>query len=131
MRLSYHSDENTLRLTLDHPSEPAVDCLEMDGMIDIAEQGRLVGIEIDTGGIDLVRIMAPWLENEVAGRYVELESDAVYVTLTTPDERIPAQHIRTAGLRLRMDLDRAGHLAGIAIPRRGNGYEISFPSGNQ
>lgn len=131
MRLSYRSSENTLRLTLDQESGEVVRTEHIDGCIDIAEQGRLVGIELQGDGISLADAFSTWLEDGVARDYVELEGDDAYVALSAPHEEFSPQHIRTADLQIRAELDRDDHLVALAIPRRGHGYEISFPSGNR
>jgi uncharacterized protein YuzE len=131
LRLSYRSAENILRLTLDTESGEIVQTREFDGVIDIAEQGRLVGIEIEADNQSLSKMFTSWLEDRVAKEYVEIDDSGAYVALSTPNENIPEQHIRTAELPLIAELDVNEHLVAIVIPRRGHGYEISFPSGNQ
>jgi hypothetical protein len=131
VRLSYRSAENILRLTLDHESGDVAGSRELVGRIDIAERGRLVGIELDANGTNLTELFSSWLQDRVAREYVEIDEDGAYVVLSAPDEHIPEQHIRTAELPLVAELDAREHLIAIAIPRRGHGYEISFPSGNQ
>jgi uncharacterized protein YuzE len=131
VRLSYRSAENILRLTLDEESGEAVTSRTFDGMIDIAEQGRLVGIEIEADRQELSEMFSSWLDDRVAKDYVEIDDSGVYVVLSAPSEDIPEQHIRTAELPLTTELDANEQLVAIAIPRRGHGYEISFPSGNQ
>jgi uncharacterized protein YuzE len=131
VRLSYRSAENILRLTLDEERGDVVHRRSIDGYIDIAEQGRLVGIELDRGGADLTSLFSTWLKDRIAKEYVEIDDDGAYVALSAPDEAIPEQHIRTAELEIVAELDGNDQLVAIAIPRRGHGYEISFPSGNQ
>lgn len=131
VRLSYRSAENILRLTLDEESGQVVQTRTLDGCIDIAEQGRLVGIELEADGHDLASLFAAWLRDAVAKDYVEIDDAGAYVALSAPSESIPEQHIRTAELDLTAELDASDRLVAIAIPRRGHGYEISFPSGNQ
>ncbi len=131
MRLSYRSAENILRLTLDEESGEVVDTRTLDGCIDIAEQGRLIGIELEQDGHDLYDLFDSWLQDAVAKEYVEIDDAGAYVALSAPSEDIPEQHIRTAELALTAELDSTDRLVAIAIPRRGHGYEISFPSGNQ
>jgi uncharacterized protein YuzE len=131
VRLSYRSAENILRLTLDEESGDVAQTREFNGVIDIAEQGRLVGIEIEAGPDQLAGIFGSWLNDRVAKDYVEIDEAGAYVALSAPNESIPEQHIRTAELSLIAELDANDHLVAIAIPRRGHGYEISFPSGNQ
>lgn len=131
MRLSYRSRENILRLTLDEESGDIVHAHQFDGRIDIAEQGRLVGIEIDPNGQNLSEMFGAWLDDRVARNYLEIDDAGAYVVLSAPGEDVDDQHVRTAELPLTAELDRNDRLVAIAIPRRGHGYEISFPSGNQ
>ncbi len=131
MRLSYRSSENILRLTLDVESGDVVKKHVFDGVIDIADQGRLVGIELESMDRSLAPIFSTWLKDGVARNYIEIDDRGAYVALSTPSEDIPEQHIRTAELPLTAELDVNERLVAIAIPRRGHGYEISFPSGNQ
>lgn len=131
MRLSYLSAENILRLTLDEERGDVVTARTIDGRIDIAEQGRLVGIELDTEQNDANQLFTLWLGDQVARQYVEIDDAGAYVALSAPNEAIPDQHVRTAELPLTAELDSNQQLIAIAIPRRGHGYEISFPSGNQ
>lgn len=131
MRLSYRSAENTLRLTLDEETGDVVRSQSLDGCIDIAEQGRLVGIELNGNGLDLPEAFTIWLGDRIARDYVELDGNGAYIALSAPHEDFSPQHIRSADLQVRIELDRNDHLVAIAIPRRGHGYEISFPSGNR
>jgi uncharacterized protein YuzE len=131
VRLSYRSGENTLRLTLDEERGEVERVEELSGVIDIAEQGRLVGVELSDADHRLENVFATWLADPVAGRYVQIDETSAYVALSAPGETIASEHVRTAEIRLRAELDENGHLVALAIPRRGHGYEISFPSGNR
>jgi hypothetical protein len=131
VRIAYRPRENTLRLTLDADPGSSVRTIEIDGCIDIADQGRLVGIELDAHGRDFSKMLSLWQADTVARQYLELDDRGVYVALSAPSETIDEQLIRTAELRLTVELDSSDRLTAIAIPRRGHGYEISFPSGNQ
>jgi hypothetical protein len=131
VRLSFRSAENILRLTLDEEPGEIVTTRTIDGRIDIAEQGRLVGIELDAARDDADRLFDLWLSDQVARQYVEIDDSGAYVALSAPNEEIPDQHVRTAELPLTAELNSNQQLIAIAIPRRGHGYEISFPSGNQ
>lgn len=131
MRLSYRSAENILRLTLDEEMGEVAGVRQLHGVIDIGEQGRLVGIELDAVGEDLTGLFSTWLQDRIARDYVEIDDAGVYVALSAPGEDIPEQNLRTAELPLIAELDAYDRLIAITIPRRGDGYEISFPSGNQ
>jgi hypothetical protein len=43
----------------------------------------------------------------------------------------PIGAVRSVKVLLWTEFDRDDELVAIAIPRRGDGYEISYPSGNQ
>jgi hypothetical protein len=131
VRLSYRSADNILRLTLDSESGDVVTQHELNGHLDIAEHGRLVGVELGGEGLDLPEVFSTWLRDDVASDYVQMDDEGAYVALSAPSEDIPSHHLRTAQVRLRAELDENAHLVALAIPRRGQGYEISFPSGNR
>jgi hypothetical protein len=131
VRLSYRSAENTLRLTLDDELGESVIDHEVNGYLDIAEKGRLVGIELTSNGLNLTETFSTWLRDKVASNYLQVDDDSAYVALSAPQEDIPSHHVRTAEVRLHAELDADAHLVALAIPRRGHGYEISFPSGNR
>ncbi|MDI3340249.1 MAG: DUF2283 domain-containing protein [Sphaerobacter sp.] len=133
MRLTYDPAANTLRLTLDErPAEAPRAALDLPGYVDVGEGGRLVGVELRAiPGRDLTAVLQPWTSDPVAAAYVELHGDAAYITLSVPEEGIDRGQVRTAPATLRAELDRAHRLVALAIPRRGSGYEISYPSGNR
>jgi uncharacterized protein YuzE len=131
VRLSYRSGENTLRLTLDEERGEVRHDEEWPGFVDIAEQGRLIGVEITGDGVRLSHVLSNWLLDPVAARYVQIDESTAYLALSAPGETIASEYVRTAEIRLRAELDQNGHLVALAIPRRGHGYEISFPSGNR
>ncbi len=131
MRLSYRPRKNTLRLTLDHEQGPVQSETMLPGLIDVGEGGRLVGVEVRTGHeVDLTRILESWLADPVASEFVAAGEDAVYITLSTAEEAAPDEQLRTAEANLLAELDASGKLVALSIPRRGHGFEISYPSGN-
>jgi hypothetical protein len=112
MHLDYDSATNTLRLSLDQQGHQAVaGTLRLDGTIDVSTQGRLVGVEFRLPDArDIGRALQPWLDDPVAGEFTNVAPDgSAYIQMTIGDD----------------------HLLALAIPRRGEGYEISYPSGNQ
>jgi hypothetical protein len=130
MHLDYDSATNTLRLTLDQPTPNAIArTITLDGTIDVSAQGRLVGVEFrlpDTLALDLT--LRPWLADPVAGEFTTIDPDgSAYIQMTVGDDR----DARSTALPLQADFDPNDHLLAIAIPRRGAGFEISYPSGNQ
>lgn len=138
MRLRYQPQENSLRLTLDRAeagesgAPPRRRPLPLPGLVDVGEGGRLVGVELHSApGIDLPRALAPWLADAVAAEYVSLDDATAYIELSAPEEASLREHLRAADATLAAELDADGRLLALAIPRRGAGYEISYPSGNQ
>lgn len=130
MRLVHDTSTNTLRLQLDRTNEQTVERTErIPGLIDVADGGRLVGIELTPGSglVDSDWLFA-WSGDPVAREWLTIESDgAAYFQLTTGDD----QHARSSPIELTVDLDASGSVLSISIPRRGAGYELSYPSGNQ
>lgn len=131
MRLSYRPRENTLRLTLDQERGPARTATELPGLIDVGEGGRLVGVEMrGRGAADLQRMLEPWLADPVASEFVAAGEDSAYFQLSMAGEAAPEEQVRTAEATLLAELDTSGRLLALSIPRRGHGFEISYPSGN-
>ena len=131
MRLQHDRSRNTLRLLLDDDSRQTATRLTAPGVIDVAANGRLVGIELQTGLEEsaLASAISAWLADPVAGEFVSLEGHGgLYIELTTGD---PDEHARSSDVSVELELDAGRELVAIAIPRRGAGYEISYPSGNR
>ena len=135
MRLTYQAAENALRLTLDEERGAAGRRLRLPGYVEVGEAGRLVGVELLPGAgteqVALGAALAPWLADPVAREYVSLEDDSAYIELSAPEEAALREQLRAAPARFEVELDTAGRLLAVSIPRRGAGYEISYPSGNQ
>ena len=131
MRLSYRPCENTLRLTLDQEVGPVQTATELPGLIDVGESGRLVGVEVRSGDATaLNRMLEPWLADPVASEFVAAGADSAYIQLSLTEEAAPEEQLRTAEATLLAELDPWGRLLALSIPRRGHGFEISYPSGN-
>lgn len=131
MRLIHDAKNNALRIVLD--DEPGVpsSSLRLRGLVDVAAGGRLVGIEFRPGdhGSTVRRSLHRWLEDSLAGEFMTLEPDGrVYIELTSGDAQ---DHVRSSPLDLTAEFDTSGELLAVSIPRRGAGYEISYPSGNR
>jgi hypothetical protein len=93
-------------------------------VLDVARNGRLVGVELVARPDALTR----WASDPIAGAYLaSTGDDRWYVKLTSGDDR----DARSAVIRVHLELDAAGQIAAIGIPRRGDGYEVAFPSGNR
>lgn len=132
MRLTYQQDDNTLRLTLDDPRGTPSRVLDLPGYVDVGEGGRLVGVEVlAPPGLDLRAALRDWLADPTAGEYVALDDDSAYVTLSTLEEAIDQDQVRATEAVLIAELDDNQRLIALSIPRRGAGYEISYPSGNR
>lgn len=132
MRLSYDPTTNSLRLSLDREPGETSRTVDLPGYVDVGEGGRLVGIEIvPPPGLDLTAALQPWTDDPVAAEYVDVAPDSAYITLSVPEEGIDREQVRAAQATLRAELDDTRRLVALAIPRRGTGYEISYPSGNQ
>lgn len=132
MRLSYEPDDNSLRLTLDRETEPARRRMTLDGYVDMGVGGRIVGIEaLPPDGLDLSLALEPWLNDAIASEYISLEDGSAYIELSVPEEADAREQIRAVPAAFAAEVDDAGRLVAISIPRHGNGYEISYPSGNQ
>ncbi|HEU5424507.1 MAG TPA: DUF2283 domain-containing protein [Nitrolancea sp.] len=132
MRLRYHPDDNSLRLTRDAGGDVPTHQLGLPGLVDVGEGGRLVGVELHAApGLDLARALAPWRGDRVAAEYVSVDDATAYIELSAPEEASLREQTRAAAALLAVELDESGALVALSIPRRGAGYEISYPSGNQ
>ena len=132
MRLTYRPIENTLRLTLDVEAGEPASRLEVPGYVDVGEGGRLVGVEVlPAGDFDLAEALRPWAGDPVASEYVAVDDESAYLTLSVPEETGRPEEVRAARATLDAELDASRRLVALSIPRRGAGYEISYPSGNQ
>ena len=95
---------NTLLLVVREPGEAApVERSPAEATIDIGTAGRLIGVE---GGDLYLDVMPP-------------ESGTEHL-------------IRSVTARVTVEREAAsGSLLAIVVPRAGEGYEITYPSGNQ
>lgn len=92
---------NTLRLRLGDGRAPAGTVERVPATIDIGAGGRLVGVELPAG---YVEVMEPEAGTEHLTRSAEAE----------------------------VVVEREGSATvAVTLPRRGAGYEITYPSGNQ
>ena len=115
LRVVVDAGQNLLRLLV--PTEGSASGAVADGpaptvgprsaVLDVGEAGRLLGLEIDaeggTGG-------EPW--------YLELEA-------------APGRQMRSVPVTVSVARDAAGRPVWVDLPRRGEGYELTFPIGNQ
>jgi hypothetical protein len=120
--LTYAPADNTLRL--DIAGSVAVRTLEIEGILDVAEKGHLIGVELSGSPGALRR----WLADPGGAGLTTVAADgSAYMELSPP----PIGAVRSVKVLLWTEFDRDDELVAIAIPRRGDGYEISYPSGNQ
>ncbi len=132
MRLSYQPEENSLRLTLDRESGSVKRRVKLDGYVDMGVGGRIVGVEaLPSQNLDLPAALKSWLSDATASDYVSLEGDTAYIELSVPEETDVREQIRAVPATFSVEVDAAGRMVALSIPRHGNGYEISYPSGNQ
>lgn len=92
---------NTLSLMLGEASTTATE--RVPATIDVGTGGRLIGVELPSAYID---VMEPETGTEHLIRSVEVE-------VSVERER------------------EGGAAVAVTVPRRGAGYEITYPSGNQ
>jgi hypothetical protein len=126
VRLDYEPQRNLLLLAVED-GPPATASVTVPGLVDMAAAGRLIGVEarLQEAEIDPGQTMTAWLTE--AG--VSLgDGGALYIELTSgPDD----DYARSIAVELLLASDAAGQVVAIGIPRRGAGYEISYPSGNR
>lgn len=131
MRLEHDKQRNALRLTLAGDAGPPASSTALSGVVDVSLNGRLSGVEIRTGlaEADARRLLALWLADPVAGAYTSVEQDGtVYIELS---EGELDDNARSSAVDLGVEMSAGRELLAVSIPRRGAGYEISYPSGNR
>jgi hypothetical protein len=102
MRITIDSRANTLHFAI-RAMQPVDRQTNVPALIDVGEGGRLIGVEVD------------------------LATGPLYIPLEEQTDR----HTRSATIRVDVETDAAGNLATLIVPRRGEGYEITYPSGNR
>jgi hypothetical protein len=126
MRLIWEPASNLLRLTLTEDAAPAT-TLMRPGTLDVAANGRLVGVELR--GAELPRLLRRWAVDPIAAEFTHLaDDDSAYIDLSVGP---PDDDIRSSEVTIAAELDDDAACVALAIPRRGAGYEIAFPSGNR
>jgi hypothetical protein len=117
-RIDLVADENALRFVIGR-GEPGAP-IPVAATIDVGERGALLGIELRPEP----SLVAAWPAlREAAG------PDGVIYLPIAPDMSCPHDRSVLVTVELRPG---AGHaLATVDLPRRGAGYEITYPSGNQ
>ncbi len=126
MELIHDSDTNTLRLELSDAANPdtLTHTTTIDAILDVGAGGRLIGIEFPSSEAEL----RPWLDDPSSAPFVTLGPDGgAYIEITSGGDGTS----RSTPIHLTVIQNAANELLSLIIPRRGDGYEISYPSGNQ
>ncbi|MCM8749606.1 DUF2283 domain-containing protein [Thermomicrobiaceae bacterium CFH 74404] len=129
--MTYQPRENALRLVLGPEPRPAARTVEGTGILDLGEQGRLLGLEISAPpGLDLRQAFCPWQERTGFPEWLSLGTASAYLRLVPEPLAQASRQARSVSVRLAMELDEQGTLLAVILPRRGEGYELSSPSGS-
>lgn len=122
MRLRVDRDKNALVVTPDDEKPPTREVRAV-GTIDVGAGGVLLGVEVRraVGLPVLAEAFAGW------GSVASVDGGAAYVELMAGDD----SNARSAEVAVEVGLDAHGLVASLTIPRRGAGYEITYPSGNR
>lgn len=124
-RILVESTRNQLRFVL-RDAEVSGPPRSLSAWLDVGEEGRLIGVEVQ---IEDARLVAPW--NSAAGATDALSFDPASGSLYLSLGSAPGHHVRTAPTEASAATDAGGGLVSLAVPRRGPGYEIAYPSGNR
>lgn len=116
---------NTLELRLREGAGDPVTWEALPATLDIGEAGRLLGIELDLSNRGAM--CRPWRTSAPPTG----EFDPVAETLFVPLDAQPDGQVRSATTTVRGGADADGCLVSVEVPRRGVGFEISYPSGNR
>lgn len=122
---------NALRITPGPTPGPAAasERIALDAVIDVSTGGRLIGVELRFPGsrTDMDALLRDWLVDAQTAPYVTAQADGTaYIELSTADD----DNVRSAQAIVSAEL-AGGALLAVTLPRRGHGYEISYPSGNR
>lgn len=126
MELTYDSDTNSLRLTptTSAAPHPPSGTTTLDAILDIGEAGRLIGVEFPAEQSQLRH----WLTDPLSSEYLTLgDNGDAYIQISSSDTGAA----RSTPIRLIAEYNPANQLSALVIPRHGDGYEITYPSGNQ
>lgn len=115
---------DAIRLLLVGDSAPSTGEHQLPGVLDIGEAGTLLGVEVDLTGASSLRLPSagvtpPEHDREDASCYVELAK--------APQDG----QVRSVPVTVRVLTAGQGTIVVLEVPRRGHGYEISYPSGNR
>lgn len=117
LRLLILPDERTAR----SPAliSEATSTVSARGTLDVGENGRLLGLELEAADREV--------ESVVDAAEREPPGDPWYLDL----EDAPGDQLRSVPVVVTVGRDAAGRAVWVDLPRRGDGYELTFPSGNQ
>lgn len=133
MELTLLRSINALRLSSTSDVSATGDVVKIDvpAVIDIASEGRLLGVELSFAGLSLdpASAMQLWLRRVTAPSPILIDGDTAYIELSSFPE--DGSHVtRSVAIDAVVQvLD--GFVVAVDVPRRGHGYEISYPSGNR
>jgi len=119
MELALDPARNLLVLRL-RPGTPAGSPRPAVATIDIGEGGRLLAVEAAVGDLRLAGGPPPGVSDDPVAGTVAIELD-----------RQATGAVRSAAIEVGLVVDAAGTLLAVEVPRRGAGYEITYPSGNR
>lgn len=125
MRIRHDAARNLLRLQL-RRGLPIGARRPAQAAIDIGTGGRLLGLELLVDPA----LAAPWATpsgDPLAPDY-DPAGGSLYVPISADDG---GPNVRTALAEVALAVGGDGGLLAIDVPRRGHGYEISYPSGNR
>lgn len=129
MHLSWNSGSTMLWLApaegtdapADAPAPAATE--ERPGVIDVGRRGRLVGLEVRLSRESMRRWAA-----DLPAHFFEIPVDGhIYLALDGEG----SDEVRSAALTTTVEFDADGLVLRIGVPRRGPGWELSWPSGNE
>lgn len=122
MRLTIDRETNTLVVTPDSDQQSTRTVIAT-GTLDVGEGGVLLGVEVQASEAlaDLAGQFDNWADA------VDTDDASAYLTLMPGDD----SHARSTAVAVRVGLAASGQVTSVAVPRRGDGYEITYPSGNR
>lgn len=122
MRLTVDREANTLVVTPDSDQQ-SMRTVIADGTLDVGEGGVLLGVEVQVSEAlgDLAGQFGGWDDA------VDTDDTSAYLTLMPGDD----SHARSTPIAVKIGLAASGQVTSLSVPRRGEGYEITYPSGNR
>ncbi len=123
-QLGVESSGDAIRLLLATADPIPTGEHQLPGVLDIGEAGVLLGVEIDFSRAPSLRFP------QVGGAPLphDQEVDTSYIELA---EAPQAGQVRSVPVTVRVLTADGSTVVAVEVPRRGHGYEISYPSGNR